>query len=713
MNGSNGAYSNGYAPVATTDGEEENCPSPVHRQKVEVQMRSGSKETLFRRGSKERLSASWAANSSNMLSRELPPSKPSCIQSWRDGDFTILPEENPKVDAWDMVVISALFATAVLLPFEVALVTEPPQSLYIIGKVIDSIFSLDIVLTFNIAYAVSNPKSTTDVNERRPLRIAAHYMAIPFSDNMSAGWFWPDLLTVIPWEAVPGVKDLNSLRLVRVLRLVRMLRLVRVIKLFKRWQTHSGFSYSLVTIVTTGSVTLLLVHWLACLWGHLGLHPEDYSKGQKSWLYNHLTDGRLKGPDLEGDLPSIEVYTNALYFCTVVLTTVGFGDMVPQNEVEVVVMIFTIFVTGITWAWVVANVVNVITNMDVFGTQFNQIMDDLNTLMRDYNLQNSLRLRIRRHIHESYHVQRRRHHQQAITWLSAGLQGEFAIESGVDRVADCFWYFRGVNSGVLIELADEFKGNLFSPNEILMDRNSASVIMRGSCMRRGKMYSKDGIIGEDMILASEHLRDSTCPRTLTFMEVMTIMRDSLKEACGKYPDFDMRLRRAQVKLALWRSFIRTAEERRKKRGTKSTKSAWDKSYFSIEEGGASQRQDESDPLLPKVASKGWAESMDKSSSEEAQNAVLILTALTDLRKTVDVNHYESVQKIQAFETRFQGVEGTLQSLGSRMESLQAQLDQQRNQQARLQQELSRTTVVNNSMTSPASPSKSGGSGLFR
>jgi len=632
-------------------------------------------------------------------SREEPPREAelerTAVQQfyyrWEKGDYTIQPDGNKMIDSWDMVVISALFATSILLPVEVGVLETVPPFMYFIGKIIDLIFVGDIFLTFNVAYTIretATQRPNLDVYERKPLKIASHYMARPFSDDFTAGWFWPDVLTVIPWEAIPTVRNMNSLRLVRVLRLVRMLRLVRVIKLFKRWHVASGFSFSLVKIATCACVTLMLVHWLACVWAHLGLHASDYtSDGDHSWLANHLTSGI----DMEGleVVPRFEVYMSSLYFCTVVLTTVGFGDLVPQNLVEVGFMIATIFLTGITWAWVVANIVNVITNMDVFGTHFNQMMDDINRLMNTVGVTTDVKLRIRRHIHESYNVQRQRHHQHAIHWLSAGLQGELAIESGIDRVCDRIWYFKGVQLSVLIDLADEFKANLFSPNETIMDRNSASVILRGSCMMRGKLFSKDAVIGEDMILVSQHLRDSSCPRTITFLEVMTIHRDSLKEAALKFPDFNVRLRRAQIKLALWRAFVRTAGAIKKK-GYIQRHSYWDTYYLNVAAG----KGPATSKMLVKNQWQGWVESLDH--TQQSRDIPRLEANLEILDVRIQGLFHRADQRSQSLERRVESMEGKLESMDQCLQTVASQLKS-----------------LNEKAQKPAEPNSEALSGRFR
>lgn len=621
-------------------------------------------------------------------SRTSIPLAPTCLDRWLLGEFTILPENNFLLDAWDMVVIAALLVTAVLLPFEVALVSTPSDLSQKASHVIDLVFTIDIILTFNVACVIEEKGAATcEVYERHPMKIARRYMAFPFSDNFQAGWFWPDVLTVLPWDLIARLGFFSGavtehVRLIRVLRLLRMLRLVRVVKLFKRWQIKSGFPFSAMRILTCASVTLLFCHWMACLWGHIGLHPGAHST---TWLANHLT--ATAGDTISSlttHLTSMEVYQNSLYLLVVVLTSVGFGDITPSNEMEEVAMTITMFFTGITWAWVVGNVVAVITNMDIFGTIFNQVMDDLNSLMSAHGVTNSLKLRVRRHIHESYKIQKELHHHESIKWLSPGLQGELAMQSGVDKVATQIWYLRGLPEEIIIELADEFKGDLWSPGEVIMDHDSLSVIIRGSCIRKGIMYKRDDIFGEDLILKSEHLRDTSCPRTLTFLEVMKLHRDSLIKASRKFPILDAKLRRAQIKLAIWRSFVRTAEQIRvqqKRLGIRSSqkrRSTWDAKFFGNSNGSK-------EVVNAAVKLESWAASMTDSqefASKESPTAKFedisqqILEELADIKRSTQDTRTECELRWSAFDKRFTTVEMRLDDMAAQLMQMSAKQAEQ-------------------------------------
>lgn len=304
------------------------------------------------------------------------------FERWKQGEFTIVPEDNPFIDAWDIILLCALSVTAVVLPFEVALCPEPNHYLSVMNSCINYIFVVDIILNFNMAYENPLCSSEMDLYVREPLRVARNYMAVPLSDKLRAGWFWPDSITVIPWEHAPFLPSSGQwTRLVRVLKLARMFRLVRVLKLFNRWHTHFGFSFASVEIVKCVLVTLMTVHWLACFWSYFGVNPKEGSFNWLRQIAENTGSHLIEEGQLHEDTNPLLIYNVALYWATMTLTTVGYGDVIPESQSEVVMVTVSMILSSFIWSYVLGSVVNVITNSDVFHSQFTQTMDDLNSLM--------------------------------------------------------------------------------------------------------------------------------------------------------------------------------------------------------------------------------------------------------------------------------------------------------------------------------------------
>merc|ERR1719329_1123182 len=108
-----------------------------------------------------------------------------------------------------------------------------------------------------------------------------------------------------------------------------MLRLVRVVKLFRKWHTKIGFPIAYVEIGRTLGFTLLICHWLACCWSFVAVSAGEEACWFSFWQ-THFGEGKLV------QACSIwEIYNSALYFSFSTLTSVGFGDMLPQSQLEI------------------------------------------------------------------------------------------------------------------------------------------------------------------------------------------------------------------------------------------------------------------------------------------------------------------------------------------------------------------------------------------
>jgi hypothetical protein len=99
-------------------------------------------------------------------------------------------------------------------------------------------------------------------------------------------WMPLDLITAVPVDVIVAAvmrtagdadesedSGAGALQAIRMMRLVKLLRIVRSARIFKRWQAHFGISFATVALIKFSVITIVMAHWLACLWvlcGKLG-----------------------------------------------------------------------------------------------------------------------------------------------------------------------------------------------------------------------------------------------------------------------------------------------------------------------------------------------------------------------------------------------------------------------------------------------------------
>lgn len=183
---------------------------------------------------------------------------------------------------------------------------------------VDSIFCLDIVISFFSAYEGEDEGEL----EHNRCKIAKRYLT---------SWFFIDIMTILPVSEFLQSGDFTNLariaRLPKLYRLIRMVKLIRIMKIVKERNTISKYLNEYLKVGVAMErlsffcfIFVLLVHIVSCFWVIIASFEDNE---ENMVMHNHLQD-----------LSSGELYLACFYYTTVIVTTIGYGDITVKTPME-------------------------------------------------------------------------------------------------------------------------------------------------------------------------------------------------------------------------------------------------------------------------------------------------------------------------------------------------------------------------------------------
>ena len=231
------------------------------------------------------------------------------------------------------------------VPYRLALITYDTQAWIYINGFVDVCFLLDIIIIFNKTIFDENFQIVID----RKI-IAAQYIK---------GWFFVDVLAIIPFDMFFGGSDLNQVvriaRIGRMYKLIKLTRLIRVLKIIKEKSKFLQYMQQLFKI-SIGLQRLLgfllaffiLIHICSCLWIMTATFMGDEG-----------VDGTWMEGDIE-ELPHSEQYLTSFYFTVQTITTVGYGDMSISSNSEKIYCVMIMLVGVMSFSFFSGSLASII-----------------------------------------------------------------------------------------------------------------------------------------------------------------------------------------------------------------------------------------------------------------------------------------------------------------------------------------------------------------
>ncbi|XP_070702239.1 voltage-gated delayed rectifier potassium channel KCNH8 [Pempheris klunzingeri] len=436
---------------------------------------------------------------------------------------------------WDWLILLATFYVAVTVPYNVCFIGDDDdltRSTTVSDIAVEILFIIDIVFNFRTTYVSKSGQVIFDARQ-----ICIHYLTT---------WFIIDLVAALPFDLLYAFK-VSVVSVVHLLKTVRLLRLLRLLQKMDRYSQHST-----VVLTLLMSMFALLAHWMACIWyiiGKMEMEANAYN-WDIGWL--HELGKRLESPyyaigGVNGTLngPSIRsVYIASLYFTLSSLTSVGFGNVSANTDIEKIFSICVMLIGALMHALVFGNVTAIIQRMYSRWSQYHTRTKDLKDFIRVHHLPQSLKQRMLEYFQTTWSVNNGIDCNELLKDFPDELRSDITMHLNKEILE--LSLFASASRGCLRSLSLHIKTSFCAPGEYLLRQGDALQAIFFVCsgsmevLKDGMVLAilgKGDLIGANLSLDDRVIKTNADVKALTYCDLQCVNLKGLYEVLDLYPEY--------------------------------------------------------------------------------------------------------------------------------------------------------------------------------
>ena len=422
-----------------------------------------------------------------------------------------IPHNHPARISWNILMLGSILAFLFIITYRLVFRDFSADAFY---YTLNLLFVLDIVANF------ATQVKSGHVRIDGPADIAHTYLR---------GWFTVDALAAFPFElvflAIFGTvpEDTVLFNIVLILQLLTLVKLVKARHIFAELQESLRIIPALRRLIMFAYWLSMVLHLMALGWISIGAS--------------------------EAFRPAFDQYLRAFYWVTTTISTIGYGDYVPDHDsnVQVAYTVFAqLFGVGM-FSYVIANVSSLVSNLDVARSAFQRRLDEVNAYLHAQHIPSDLQERVRDYYSYLWAEQRGVSATSVLEDIPRNLSQEilmFLNRDMLDRVE----MFKGAEDLFIRELVQLLRPLVFLPGEHIIRQGEF-----GDCMyflTSGEVRVEVGgaevarlgsgsPFGETALVENLHRNASVVSVSYsTGYRLSKIDFDVLRH---KYPDFDRRV----------------------------------------------------------------------------------------------------------------------------------------------------------------------------
>jgi voltage-gated potassium channel len=314
-----------------------------------------------------------------------------------------------------------------------------------------------------------------------------------------------------------------------------LVKLARVAQRMQQWRHHAVQHANVLRLAFFAYWLLLTAHWLACGWLALG--------GKTT-----LADGI----DVEG----FRRYMRALYWSVTTLSTIGYGDLTPTTDRQVVFTMVVMFLGVAIYGYVIGNVTSLLANIDLAKRHYLETVERLGAFMRYRNIPPTLQRRLRDYYAYLWENQLGGYDESSIlAGLPESLRSEVALFLRRDFIEHAP-LFKGASHELVREMALQLRPVVFTPGDYIMRTGQYGRHMYFISRGMVEIIAPDGhtvldtltdggFFGEVALLFSQPRNASA--RAVDYCDLYTLDKDTFDHVLARYPDFAAQIKKEAEK----------------------------------------------------------------------------------------------------------------------------------------------------------------------
>jgi voltage-gated potassium channel len=328
-------------------------------------------------------------------------------------------------------------------------------------------------------------------------------------------WFLTDLLAVIPFRLLFGTTPLQ---------LLRMVKLARVVQFIRQWRRQEIRNTQYLRLGAFVFWLTLIAHWLACGWLALrGMTPE-------------MDNGTN--------------YLRALYWCITTLATVGYGDITPTSNAQMLYAMVVMLIGVGVYGYVIGNVATLLANIDLAKAHYQANLERLSTFLNYRKIPADLQHRI--YTYYAYLWENRLGYDETaiLSELPVSLRTEVSLvlkREFIEKVP----FFQGASQELIRGIALELQPLVFTPGDDIVrageigrhmyfiSRGTVEVVAADGQTILAKLSDGD-FFGEIALLFSQPRTAGV--RAVDYCDIYALDKETMERILAHFPDFAMHVR---------------------------------------------------------------------------------------------------------------------------------------------------------------------------